>query len=538
MAPFLTNSPLASRAWRLQNLYTIRDANGKLVPYTPNLGQRAFYNSRWFCNAILKARKLGFSTHIEMENLDAMLMVEGCKCGIIDYTLDDAKKKLAMIKLAHRYLDDPEIHPETWRIGRAIKKAIPIVKDTKQEIVLGNGSSCTASTSHRGDTLNRLHISELGKTSIWAPGKAKEIVEGAFNALTPGNVIDSESTHEGGKLGTHYNLVNTTMRIAPEQLTKVDFKFHFFPWWRDPRYVLADNLPIRPEILIYFQRITLELLAQAHESWAAGFTGFTHAQMLWYDRKQLNQKHGMKKEFPSTPGEAFEAMSEHAIYGKWMADLRVAGRIVDFLPERQYPIFTCSDIGLSDFFSCWLIQPVGRSILVLDWMEFEGEPGSEIPGHWLRWESKYNKPIAGHFLPHDAETRDRGNGKTYRQTLIESGAAEHLIHVVPRTPDVWLGIGYVRDVLPHCWFHKTHCDTARVHNGEEFPSGVACLEGYQKDVSATGTTLREMPKHDLFSHSADAFRTFAEAWRRGMVQSAGMPTSPPRAVGRKPKARR
>ena len=61
----LRNTPLASRAWRLKNLYTIRDADGVLVPFAPNDAQRAFYNHMWFCNHVLKARKLGFSTFIE-----------------------------------------------------------------------------------------------------------------------------------------------------------------------------------------------------------------------------------------------------------------------------------------------------------------------------------------------------------------------------------------------------------------------------------------------------------------------------------------
>src|SRR5690606_827350 len=123
-----------------------------------------------------------------------------------------------------------------------------------------------------------------------------------------------------------------------ENLTENDFRFHFFAWWQDPRYTLAAKVRIRDEIIAYFKKLSLELGRE-----------FNHGQMLWYDRKQATQGHGMKKEFPSTPGEAFEAISENAIYGRQMADLRAQGRIIGgWGCERQLPFFTFWDIGLSD----------------------------------------------------------------------------------------------------------------------------------------------------------------------------------------------
>ena len=516
MTSLLTNTPLASRAWRLQNLYTIRDADGNLAPFRPNIAQRAFYNAYWFCNHVLKARKLGFSTFLEIIYLDDLLFTPGLSAGIIDYTIEDAEQKLAMMRLAYDHLDDPEIHPATWRIGRAIKQAVPLLTASTRRLEFANGSKARCSTSLRGTTPNRLHISELGKTSIWAPIKAREIINGAFNAITPGNVRNIESTHEGGKNGEHYRLLQACMRLDPANLSQIQSRFHFYPWYQDPRYVLpAAGHKLRPEITEYFAR---------HES--AGLH-FTPEQKLWYDHKHQEQGHGMKKEFPTTPGEAFEAIAEGAIYGTEMANLRAAGRMRDFGLEASHPIFTFWDIGLSDYTAVWLIQVLPRAILVLDWFEAEGLPGSAMPDRMILWERKWKKPIAAHFLPHDANTRDRGTGLSYAETLSKAGLPN--LRIVPRTPDIWLGIGYVRDVLPHCWFHATHCDTPRHRDGtphaptdsqEDFPSGVACLEGYSKDTSpAAGMRLREMPKHDLFSHSADAFRTFAEAHRRGLIHA-------------------
>ena len=538
---FLQNSPAASRAWRLQNLYTIRDANGQLVKFTPNLAQRNFWNRYWYCNHILKARQLGFSTFISMIYLDDLLFnPTGLSCGIIDYTIEDAESKMGMMMTAYEHLENGDIHPMTFEIGKAIKQAVP-VQSAARKFAMGNGSKAKCSTSLRGSTPQRLLVSELGKTAIWAPIKAREIINGAFNAMTPGSIRNVETTHEGGKVGDNYRLMNQAMRHDDSNLTMIQSRFHFFPWYQEPRYVLPImGHKLRPEIVSYFARLQQET-----------GTIFTPEQQLWYDHKHREQGHGMKKEFPSTPGEAFEAIHDGAIYGTQMADLRAKGRMHDFGLEANLPIFTFWDIGLSDYTAVWLIQPVGRWFLVLDWFESEGMSGSSMPDQMVKWERKWQKPISGHYLPHDANTRDRGTGKSYLSEL-QAGGMNNL-RVVPRTPDVWLGIGYVRDVLPHCFFHKTCCDTSRNRDGsqhhpddsqEDYPSGVACLEGYQKDVSAAaGMRLREMPKHDLFSHSSDAFRTFGEALSKGMIgASDGERVMKPQVVGGirsiKPRARR
>jgi len=517
----LHSSPFASRAWRLNNLYTIRDSDGVLRPFRPNLPQRIFYSRRHYCNFILKARKLGFSTFLEIENLDALITSPGLSAGIIDYKLEDAKSKLDMLLLSWDHLDNGDLHPDTWRLGSLLKRAITIQRSA-QRAEFSHDSVIQCSTSLRGATPNRLHISELGKTSIWAPIKAREILNGAFNAITPGNVVDSESTHEGGKIGVNYGLARTAMRNDDANLTPIDFRFHFFAWWQDERYTLQGDLPLRPSIVDYFARLTAE-------------TGiaYSRAQMLWYDRKQLIQGHGMKKEYPSTPGESFEAISEGSIYGKHLADLRAAGRIAEFGAEASLPLFTCNDIGHSDYASTWLIQPVGRAVLVLDWYERAGATPSLMADHYRRWEDKWARPIARHFLPHDAASKGP-IGVSYVQELHRAGITNTT--VVPRVPDVWLGIGYCKDVLPHCWFHRTNCDTSRARDGgpydnqgDEYPSGVACLEGYHVDVTAA--TLRESPEHDQFSHSADGFRTFGEAWHRGLVHAAADPNPPrPKAL--------
>jgi len=509
----LSDSVFASREWRLGNIYTILDDDAQLVAFVPNQAQRTFYNNLWYCNHILKARKLGFSTFIELLNLDDCLLIPNLVCGIIDYKLEDAKAKLAMALRAYDHLDDGDLHPETWRLGAAVKKAVPLLERSKESFVLGNGSRMFCDTTVRGGTVNRLHSSEIGKTSIFAPIKAEEIKTGALNSLTPGNRADIESTHEGGRSGLHYQLCQKHMRLKPEELTPIDFRFHFFPWFDDSRYAITPARSPRPELEDYFTKLKDKGIR------------LTPAQIWWYDRKHFVQGHAMKKEFPSTPGEAFEAIAENAILGRWMADARAEGRIADFNPEPHLPLYAFFDIGLSDFTSIWLLQLSGRSILWCDWYENNNEPASHYIDLLRTWERKrYQRDIARIFLPHDASTRDRGTGLSYVDYFNRAGITN--ISLIPRTPNLWVGIDHLRDLLPNSYFHKTRCDSAREKNGTEHPSGVACLEGYQRDVSLTGDTLKERPKHDEFSHTADAARYFAEAHRHGLISPSGADSRP------------
>lgn len=513
---------LTSRAWRLSHLYAIKPADGPIEQFTPNEAQKHYYNRLHTCNHILKARKLGFSTFNMIDAADAMLFYPGTEVGVIDYALDDAKKKLAMIRIAYENLDNPNIHPpEQAAWGAAFKRSVRM-KFSKTLIEFSNGSSAYCGTSLRGTTPQRLYISELGKTSIFAPIKAKEIKEGALNALTPGNLIVIESTHEGGKFGLHYELLQTAMENDDSQLSPVDFRFHFFPWWLDDRYVIHGTRPLRPEIARYFVELEPHRKAFCAQHGFA-YRPLTEPQMRWYDSKEATQRHGMKKEFPSLPGEAFEAPNDNAIYGTFMADVRAAGRVLDFEPDPYRPLYSFWDLGVSDFTVIWLVQFSGPQVMWCNWYENSGEPGGHYVHKIRQWESHYRRPIDRHFVPHDAAIRDKFSATTYKDQLALAGLQN--IVIVPRTPDKWNGINEIRRLLPNSYFHKTFCDTAREKDGQKYPSGVACLEGYQRRISRDGMTIQEEPWHNQFSHTADAARTMGEAHLLGMIP---MDSAPPK----------
>ena len=81
----------ASRPWRLSNLYSIIDKDGRKVPFRPNWAQEALLDDLHNQNLILKARQLGFTTFIQIFMLDACLFNSNIRAGTIAHRLDDAK---------------------------------------------------------------------------------------------------------------------------------------------------------------------------------------------------------------------------------------------------------------------------------------------------------------------------------------------------------------------------------------------------------------------------------------------------------------
>src|SRR3990167_4714298 len=70
-------------SWRMDNLYKIKDAEGKCVPFKLNWAQRNFSENLHYFNVVLKARQLGFSTFILIYMLDAALFEPNHSCGVI-----------------------------------------------------------------------------------------------------------------------------------------------------------------------------------------------------------------------------------------------------------------------------------------------------------------------------------------------------------------------------------------------------------------------------------------------------------------------
>ena len=110
----------------------------------------------------------------------------------------------------------------------------------------------------------------------------------------------------------------------------IRFKFSFFPWHKAPEYEIdPKGVVIDNNFLKYFAELKIN-----------NGISLSRAQMAWYVKKADTQLEDMKREFPSTPEEAFEASVEGAYYSQQMAKVELDRRIGPFAAEPGYQVHT------------------------------------------------------------------------------------------------------------------------------------------------------------------------------------------------------
>ncbi|MEN3940689.1 hypothetical protein WJU23_05290 [Prosthecobacter sp. SYSU 5D2] len=495
---------LADRAWRLENLYQIL-AEGQVKPFIARPEQLSFRENRHNRNFVPKARKLGLSTEIVLENGDECVFTPNFKAAIIDRSAADAEEKLAIFRLAwEKGPEHPD--PDIAALWKLIHAANPLVRNNDGELEWSNGSNFQAGTSFTGRTPQRLHISELGPICDASEAKGNEIMQGSINSVLPQDILDVETTMRAGQTGACARLFKLAKEGAGKPLTVASWRLQFFSWLGHPDYSLPGQVPTDGDVIQYFQELERDHGIKA-----------TPAQQAWYQLKQREQGDSMLAEYPSWIGECDKAMVQGAIYPE-MAKLRMQGRVRDFEPEAGLPIFSFWDLGCGPNTAGWLIQPTARDINILDWTAGEGLGADYLATIQREWALRFG-PISGMFIPHDADIRDKGSGLSFRTQIISAGIPAHAVHVVPRIPDVWVGISEVRKRINRFWMHS-RCDVP-VKVGEiEQPSGVARLEGYRIAKASSTGVLKNQPHGDICSHTADAMRTYAEADKLGMITAA------------------
>ncbi|WFF39281.1 terminase [Moraxella nasibovis] len=467
---------LADPLYRLNNLYYITDKTGKKVKFRMTAEQLAYWQNEHSRNIILKARQLGFTTQVCIIQLDKALF-ESDKCALIAHTLHDAKR-LFREKVKFAYDNLPEL----------IRLANPVKIETKEELVFDNGGSVTVSTSFRGGTLQRLHISEFGKICAKYPDKAREIVTGAFEAVPLNGKITLESTAEG-RQGYFFDYCQTAEKLANKDLTAQDWRFFFFAWWQNKDYQMPSvELPER--LVSYFSE-----LKSKHG------ISTTAEQQAWYYAKEKTLGEDMKREYPSIPSEAFAQSIEGAYYAKQLTWLYANNRIGALPDNSHLPVSTFWDLGVSDSTTIWFVRAVGDEFHIIDYYENSGEGLN----HYFKVLKDKGYHYDRHIAPHDIDNRQLGasRAKSLRELAYDGYEIDGAIYsvrfdVVPRTSNVNEDIEKVRQILPKCAFDAIKCE-----------QGIKALESYRKEWNDKLGVWRDKPLHDWSSHGADAFRYFA-----------------------------
>lgn len=477
---------LSDREWRMDNLYYIRDRDGVKVKFVRNESQRRFWNDMWYLNIILKDRQRGFSTLIAIFILDCCLFNSGTSAGIVDITLPDAKKKLAKIKFAYDNLPG------------SIKESVPLLVDNKEGLEWANDSSVYAATSHRGGTLQILHISEMGKIAVRFPDRARETRTGAMNTIKQGNFIITESTAEGNA-GEFYEDCTAAqeLRDSGAKLTELDFKFHFFAWWMgEENEIDPDGVFISPEYEKYFAQLEEKIGVKLSDR-----------KKAWYVKKSIQQKGDMKREFPGTPEEAFEAAIEGAYLYNILLRMTKKGQITSVPFDPAYPVNTGWDYGLSDSMTIWLHQRVGFEERIIGYMSGVDD---DVLYYWRELNNNYQCVWGNHFLPHDFGSRRGGTSgdassppKTLEQILTEAGMRD--TYIIPRIENKATAIAEVRAWLPKAYIDKRNCDQRS--DDPKYKSGIQCLNNYRKEWDEINGCYKNRPRHDWASHGYDGLET-------------------------------
>jgi hypothetical protein len=204
-----------SPLYRLNTLYRIINRDGKDIPFKLNdLHTR---------NLILKARQLGMSTFSVIHLLDQCIWTPNLSAGIVSYSLEHAQHIFKRI-IGHSLSNLPN-----WL-------NVEILGQSAREITFANGSVLRVDTTLRGGAYQLVLVSEFGKTCARNPLKAEEVVTGTLNTLSQNGTAIIESTGEGND-GFFAEMVNQAVQRGNENLSPLDYKLFFFPWYQEPSYL-------------------------------------------------------------------------------------------------------------------------------------------------------------------------------------------------------------------------------------------------------------------------------------------------------------
>lgn len=192
---------------------------------------------------------------------------------------------------------------------------------------------------------------------------------------------------------------------------------------------------------------------------------------------------------------SWEGSQEGSYYQKQLAKARADGRIGSVSLLSNSPVYTFWDLGISDYTCIWFVQRLNREYRVIDYYQNNNEAFS----HYAKVLSEKDYNYGGHYLPHDAASREKGTGKSIEDLAIELNIKP--VHIVDRPRDnaaVMRGIEAGRGLFSQLYFDEMKCRL-----------GLACLEGYHAKWDEKKKYLSDHPEHDWASHGADAFRTFS-----------------------------
>lgn len=461
---------LSSKLWRLNHLYTIEDKDGvkQIMKLNPSQEKvlKKFKHTR---KIILKSRQQGISTLYLAYNLDSCIFADGFSAGIQSYGQDESNKLQRRAELM-------------WdEFPANIKQILNLTMLTNNQKGMGfSNRSILKIGNFRGDTLQSLHVSELGKIAKRYPEKAKELKTGAFQAVSVKNKITIESTAEG-KSGMFWDMWCKAELVAKSDraITPLDFQAIFLSWIEDSDCQLFTEYPQNELVKEYIKDIEEDLNIE-----------LTEPQKNWLAAKMDELGEDFNQEYPATPEMAFSQSVEGTYYKEEF-------KLLDIVHDRydaNLLVHSSFDLGMNDTFSIgfFQIRPNGKVIIIGEY----ANNGHGLEHYWdmfLALTAKFGWVHGQTYVPHDIKVRELIAGKTRWAALKELGFKPILVN----KHSVQDGIEATRKFLK----------TVSIDDSCEMI--VNCIQNYRKKYDTKYDVYLDAPVHDEHSHPADMIRYMA-----------------------------
>lgn len=493
-----TLSKLRSKPWRMDNLYKVltvkkdhektqedlelEAATGKVaqrsVQFRRNNVQRYLDTVPHPRKLIPKARQLGITTGASIDTLDSAMFVRGHKSAII---ANNGKLVTELFNSKVRY---PFTNPALPNILN-FEGAFPPKRMTLSELEFTHDSSVSVITAATGRSLNKMHISELGKLDLDYPDRAKDLIQTSLPALPAGADVTIESTADAGPKGEFFRLCSEAaeMQKAGIPAGPDDFMMIFFGWYLDPDYRIEETLrPIPKELNEYFKE-----LEQKYGIF------LDQAQKNFYCSKWRTLRGAVFRQFPSTWEECFRMSQEGVIYADEMGQMDLDRRI-DWIPIRsELPVDTWWDLGISRSDQCIILftqtYPNG-TIAIVDYVE------GALKGmaHYAKILQDKNYHYGFHTAPWDiVKKAPNSTGHLISQWRVAANLGIRF-QIAPKM-NISDGIESVRNMFPRFVIDRQRCEKL-----------IQRMRNYRYEFDEDKMIFVRDPVHDINSHACDAVR--------------------------------
>jgi len=192
---------------------------------------------------------------------------------------------------------------------------------------------------------------------------------------------------------------------------------------------------------------------------------------------------------------SFEAAVRGSYYKDYIDNLYKDWRVESDLYDPNYPVTVHMDLWIDDATAIIYTQYIWERVIWFDYDEFNGKWFPFITKLLKDKGYKYDRV----YLPWDASVKEFWTGVTRIETFTEMMWDDAEVEIVPRIKiEDW--INAVRDMFPNLWIDDV------------LEEQIDRLSMYEAEWNEKKQVFTK-PKHNEYSHLADAMRYCATTWR-------------------------